>query len=196
MKREAVFFLAFVMIMSLVTGCASTSSMSGKTPFEIIQENEIAISAAGGLAEVGICSTRTVVLAMDRAQTRGRDQLASRVESKLNDLKQAFLKEEGPADAGEINKLFSAATGHLKHLIVHGMAPKDFQTDSHDNLTTAWALMVAEPKKLANALAGQSYVSPHLYTRFLASETFAALDKEIKDFDAFKASRGGMVIAR
>ena len=188
--------LMCVTALGLLSGCASVSPMSDKTAFEIIGENETAITTANGIASIGVCSSRTVHLALDRAQNRGRKQLASSVAAKVAAVKKLFSEEVEPEDTAELDALFAAAGERLSHQIMRLSSPEDLQHETRDNLTTAWALMVVEPKAIADALANHANTAPHLYTRFLASQAYSALLDEMKAFDAFKAERGGKIIAR
>ena len=188
--------LMFSVTMGLLSGCVGMRPVSDKTAFEIIGDNETAITAANGLTSIGVCSSRTVHLALDRAQNRGRKQLASSVAEKVEAVKKQFSEEVGTADTAELDALFAAAGKRLSHQIMRVSAPKDLQYETRDSLTTAWALMVVEPKAIADALANHANTAPHLYTRFLASQAYSALLDEMKAFDAFKAERGGKIIAR
>lgn len=193
MKRVVVSLVAAVVAVGLMSGCAKTKVASERTPFEIIQEKANAITAAGGLAAVGIGSSRTVHLALDKAKTRGRTELAHIMETKVDSLKKDFSEEIGSADGSELNELFSAASKHVAHQILRGSVPKDLKYDTKNNMTTAWALMVVDPKVIADAFANQKNSARHLYTRFRASQAFAELDAEVKKFEDFKAKDAGMM---
>ncbi len=190
MKRVVGCVLAPVILAGLMCGCPGTKVESEKTPFEIIQEKANAITSAGGLAAVGVGSSRTVHLALDKAKTRGRTELAHIMETKVDSLKKDFSEEVGSADEAELNELFSAASKHVAHQILRGSVPKDLKYDTQDNMTTAWALMVVDPKVIADAFANQANTARHLYTRFRASQAFAELDEEVKKFEDFKAKEG------
>lgn len=192
MKR-VVCLVASVVAVGLMSGCAKTKVASEKTPFEIIQEKANAITAAGGMAAVGIGSSRTVHLALDKAKTRGRTELAHMMETKVDSLKKDFSEEIGATDDSELNELFSAASKHVAHQVLRGSIPKDLKYDTEDNMTTAWALMVVDPKVIADAFADQKNSARNLYTRFRASQAFSELDNEVKKFEEFKAKDAGMM---
>ena len=175
MKRAAGFVLAFSVVMSLVSGCVTTNQMEAQTPFEAIEAQEAEITKASGLAVVGTASSRTVHLALDRAQMRGREALVALVQAEVEAVKSALVKEMGAEDEAEIEALFAAASKQLAHEITRLRVAVDLRYETVDGMTSAWALMAAERKDIANALSDQSDVSPHLYTRFLASKTCADL---------------------
>lgn len=179
----------------MFTGCRAPSKSveSTKTPFEIMQEQANMITEAGGLAAVGIGTSRTVSLALDKAKTRGRTELSHIMETKIDSLKKDFQEEVGEGSTSEINTLFTAASKHVAHQILRGSVPKDLKYDTKDGITTAWALMVQDPKVIADAFSEQANTQRHLYTRFRASQAFTELDEEIEKFEEFKEKQGMML---
>lgn len=195
MKRIAgVAVCAVALVMA--AGCAKTKVESEKNPFDIIQEKANAITAAGGLAAVGVGTSRTVHLALDKAKTRGRTEVAHIMETKVESLKKDFSEEVGSADGSELNELFSAASKHIASQVLRGSVPKDLKYDTANGMTTAWALMVIDPSVIADAFASQANTQRHLYTRFRASQAFADLDAEVKKFEEFKQKDAGMVLGQ
>ncbi|MDP6630820.1 MAG: hypothetical protein QGH29_07585 [Kiritimatiellia bacterium] len=192
MKQVMLVALA-ALVMATVVGCKSTEVTSQMTPFEIMQEKANAITDAGGLAAVGIGTSRTMSLAMDKAKTRGRTELAHILETKVDSLKKDFTEEIGEGESAEYNALFSAASKSIAHQILRGTVPKDIKYETTGNTTTSWALMVQDPKVIADAFADQKNSAKALYTRFRASQAFSELDNEVKKFEEFKAKDGGML---
>lgn len=182
--------------MVLVAGCAKTKVESEKSPFDVIQEKANAITAAGGLAAVGVGTSKTVSLALDKAKTRGRTELAHIMETKVESLKKDFSEEVGTADGAELNELFSAASKHIASQVLRGAVPKDLKYDTQNGMSTAWALMVVDPSVIADAFANQANTQRNLYTRFRASQAFADLDNEVKKFEEFKKQDAGVVLGQ
>ena len=193
MNRVLGCLVATVIAVGLMSGCAKTKVASEKTPFEIIQEKANAITSAGGLAAVGIGSSRTVHLALDRAKTRGRTELAHIMETKVDSLKKDFSEEIGSAGGSELNELFSSASKQVAHQMLKGCVPKDVKYDVTGSSYTGYALMVVDPKVIADAFPEKANSARHLYTRFRASQAFAELDAEVKKFEEFKAKDSGMM---
>jgi hypothetical protein len=193
MKRVVGCVLTAVVLVGFMSGCKTKKVVSEKTPFDIIQEKANAITAAGGLAAVGIGTSRTVHMALDKAKTRGRTELAHIMETKVDSLKKDFSEEIGAGKESEVNELFSAVSKHIAHQLLHGSVPKDLKYDTKDGMTTAWALMVIDPKVVADAFASKKNSARNLYTRFRASQAFAELDEEVKKFEEFKKKDAAMV---
>lgn len=192
MKQVMLVALA-ALVLATVMGCATKQVTSEKTPFEIMQEKANAIIDAGGLAAVGVGSSRAMAMALDKAKTRGRTELAHILETKVDSLKKDFTEEIDEGESAEYNALFSAASKSIAHQILRGTVPKDLKYETTGNRTTAWALMVQDPKVIADAFADQKNSAKALYTRFRASQAFAELDNEVKKFEEFKEKDSGML---
>lgn len=192
MKR--LFYIASTaIIMASITGCATKIS-SERLPFDIMQEKANAITAAGGIAAVGVGDSRNVALALDKAKNRGRVELASIISSKVDALKKDFQEEIGEGKAAEFNALFSNASKTLISQHLQGSVPKDIKYDTKEGTTSAYALMVLDPKVIADAFASQENTQRNLYTRFRASQAFDELDKEVNKFEEWKKKDGAMVV--
>lgn len=192
MKRLVYSILSILLMVSLV-GC-KTKMASEKTPFEIMQEKASAITAAGGIAAVGIGNSRNTALALDKAKNRARQELASIIQSKVDSLRKDFQEEIGEGKSAEFNALFSAASKTLVSQELRGSVPKDIKYDIKDGLTSAYALMILDPKVLADAFAAQANTQRHLYTRFRASQAFSELDKDLEKYEEWKQQDGMGVV--
>lgn len=175
-------------VVSMVLGCAQTPEEGERAPFEVVQKKANQITAVGGVADVGIGSSRTVHLALDKAKTRGRKALAKMTKDRIEALKKAVLRELDVVDEAPLNSLFSAASASVEHRILRSSTPKDLKTLTQDNLTTAWALMVVDPSVIVDALEEHADAARNLYTRIQTTDAFAALKKTISDYENFKAN--------
>ena len=141
---------------------------------------------AGGLAAVGMGTSLSQPTAIDKAKMRGRTEIAHTVETKIDSLKKDFAEEIGDIPSSEYNELFAAAAKNLAHQLLSGTGATDVRFRADDKLTTAWALMVMNPKMLATALEANAGGQRHVYTRFRASQAFTELQREIEKFEEFK----------
>jgi len=192
MKR-AVVFVACAVLVGMVAGCRSPKAKSDKTIFGMMQEKANAITEAGGLAAVGIGTSKTINIALDKAKTRGRVEVAQIMEVKVDSMKKDFSEEVGEGQGSELNALFTAAAKVVTHKIMTGSVPKDLKYEQADGQIQAYALMVIDPKVIADAFNDQSNGQKAMYTRFRASQAFNELDQEIKKYEEFKKTDGGMV---
>jgi len=182
-----------VAVVATLAGCKSEKVSSERSPFDIMQEKANAITDAGGLAAVGTGTSRTISLAIDKAKTRARTELAHMIETKIDSLKKDFTEEIGEGADSEYNSLFSTASKSIAHQILRGTVAKDVKYETQGGQTTAYALMVQDPKIIADAFEDQKNSAKALYTRFRASQAFAELDAEVKKFEEFKQKDAGLV---
>jgi len=177
--------VALLFAVVLIAGCRTTQHDT-RDPFVILQERAQAARDAGGLASVGMGTSLSQPLAIDKAKTRGRTELAHMVETKVDSLKKDFAEEVGDVPSAEYNELFAAASKNIAHQLLTGTGATDVRTRSDEKLTTAWALMVLNPQILATALEANAGAQRHVYTRFRASQAFEELQREIEKFEEFK----------
>ena len=182
--------VALMLAVGVITGCR-TSQPDTRDPFVILQERARAATDAGGLAAVGMGTSLSQPMAIDKAKMRGRTEIAHMVETKVDSLKKDFAEEVGDIPSAEYNELFSAAAKNLAHQLLSGTGATDVRSRSDGKLTTAWALMVLNPKTLATAIEANANAQRHVYTRFRASQAFAELQSEIEKFEAFKRKDAG-----
>ena len=187
MRRVFVSLLALAVV-GTVAGCktASKSVTSEKTPFDVMQEKANAITSSGGLAAVGIGQSATVSIALEKSKTRARAELAHIIETKIESLRKDFQEEVGEGSGSEVNALFSSASKSITSQVLQGTVPRDLKYASEGGQTSAWCLMVQDPKVVADAFAAQANTQRHLYTRFRASQAFNELDAEVKKYEEFK----------
>ena len=183
MKRIAFSLLALTVCIGF-TGCKSKPKMdSDKTMFAYMQEEVAKITDKGGMASVGIAESRKTPLAITKAKVEARKNLAQLVQVKIENLEKAFIEEIGEANGSEINELFSSATKQITAQELQGTVPKQQDFETNDGITTAYILMVLDPKIIDASLKNNNNAK-HLYERFRASKAFEELDKEMKEYEA------------
>ena len=196
MQRAVLGVVASFAAMGLVSARAGVRVAKGKTPLDIIQEKADAIESAGEKAVVGVGSARTVGLALDLARTRAHTKLARTMGARVDALKKSFAAEVGAAGAAAFDPFFVAVREGVAQQTLQNSVPIDLKYKTDGGLTTACALMVANPKVIADAIADHGSSARHLYTRLRASEAFAQLHGEIRKFEEFAAEplddRGGL----
>lgn len=179
-----------------VVGCSSgpepkpvntaPDTSSTGSAFEFMQEKANAITEAGGLAAVGIARSKSVATAKTRAIAQGRTEIARALDTKIKSLLKDFTEEIGEASESEYNSLFSSATKQVTSQNLKGSVAKDIKFDTKDGVTTGYALMVLDPKVLADAFEAQVNTNRQQYTRFRASKAFGELDKEVKEYEEWQ----------
>jgi hypothetical protein len=174
-----------------LSGCRTPKKVVQKTMFELMQERASAITDAGGLAAVGIGSSRTAGLSLEKAKTRGRAEMARIMEAKVSTLQKDFREEIGEDENAEYNALFSEATKTLASTVLRGSVPKDLKYEPQGSMFQACALMVMDPKVIAQAFENQKNSQKALYTRFRASQAFKELEADVEKYESFKKEQSG-----
>ncbi len=192
MKHVLNIALSIVLLATLI-GC-QTRTPANKSPFEAMQDKANAITAAGGIATVGLGNARTTALALDKAQNLGRQQLAFILSTKIDTLRKSFQEEIGADNAGELNHMFSTASKILVSRHLKDNIAKDIDYKIKDGETKAYALMILDPKIIPDAFTAQAKTQRHLYTRFRASQAFSDMDKELAQYEKWKKKDGALIL--
>jgi vancomycin resistance protein YoaR len=183
---------AAVVVLGIVaSGCRTmpvTSSVD--TPFQKMQEQAAQITDQGGLAAVGVGTSSSIQLALEKAKTRGRAELAQIVETKVETMRKSFTEEVGESKIQDYDAMFTAVSKVVASQVLRGTVARDMRYDMQGGKITAWALMVQNPKLLADVFEAQLNAQKALLTRFRASTAFQELEKEVKAFEAYKKEQG------
>jgi hypothetical protein len=178
-------------VIALLAGCvvAPKKGLGDKDLLGVIQEKADQISAAGGMAVLGRGESSGITLALDSAKTKGCAAIEFMVEAKMDVLEKAFQAEVG--EGSEYRDLFSAARKHLtRQMRPEGQGGaievKGVKYGTLDARTTAVALMVLDPKVIADAFAAQQKVQQAAYTRFRASQAYRTIDDDVQKYNEYK----------
>ena len=186
MRRVALAALCGCLVIAL-SGCATKMD-----PFEKMQRQAMAIRANGGLAAAGTGLGRTKSMANSKAQLRARTELARMIETRVQSLQKDFREEIGTGKDAEYNELFSDATKNLVNIKLRGSALKDIGYTSEDEQIRACALMVQDPKLIADYFKRDG----NNYTRFRASQAFSELDADVKKYEEWKLKEKAILMSK
>jgi len=172
-------------------GCSSPPKTDSEgSMFDYMQKEVKKHTDKGQMAALGIADSQNVQVAIAKAKLDARTKLAQMVSLKINNLEKQFIEEVGEAKGSEMNQLFSSATKQVTSQKLQGSVPKMQKYDQKDGITTAYVLMVLDPKIVAAALQSSGNNAKHMYERFRASKAFKELDAEIKAYQ--KAEMQGL----
>lgn len=150
-----------------------------------MQKAAAAMSEAGGLTTVGSGESKSLELALNKAKVNGRRELARMLADRFAALEKAFSEETGiPSDSLFLSG-FNSAVKVITEQQIAGSVAQTLKYETTGDTFTAYALMVLDPKVIADQLAKEK----ELYARLQTTKAFAALDREIKAFAAFKAAQ-------
>jgi hypothetical protein len=207
--EKPLFFASLAIATALLSGCTTTKSAPSATPVpeatpasapvvaeqipapvtpsslpEEMQKLSAKLVEAGGLAAVGTGESKSLELALNKAKVNGRKELAQLLEARLTVLEKAFSEETGiPFDS-----LFLSGFNHAEKILtgqISGSIAQTLKYEATGHTFTAYAVMVLDPKAIADQLANEK----ELYARLQKTKAFEALDQEVKSFAAFKAAQ-------
>jgi hypothetical protein len=198
--KKALFFTALAAIALLTAGCstpietpspvvATSASVAhpevpAATLLGDMQNLSTNIISAGGLAAVGIAQSQSLDLALNMAKKNGRIELAGKVSARIEVLAKAFSEETGIPYESLLLSGFNASGKALAGQIAGSIA-QTLKYETTGDTTTAYALMVLDPKEIAAQLAKET----DLYARLQPTKAFATLTEEVKTYAAFKAAQ-------
>jgi hypothetical protein len=189
--KKGLFFTVLTAAAVLLTGCstpapapvpvqATQSALLGE-----MQNISDGIVAAGGLAVVGTGESRSPELALDKAKINGRKELKRMLNARVEALAKAFSEEAGiPYDSLFLSG-FNDAAGTITRQQIVGSLAQTLKYEPSGETFTAYAVMVLDPKAIADQLAKEK----ELYARLRPTKAFGELNKEIKAYEAFKAAQ-------
>jgi len=139
---------------------------------------------AGGLAVVGTDKSKSLELALDKAKINGRIELARMLDARLEVLEKIFSEETGVPYDSLLLSGFNSAAKIIKQQIAGSIA-QSLKYEATGETFTAYAIMVLDPKVIAEQLAKEK----DLYARLQKTKAFATLTQEVKTYEAFKTAQ-------
>jgi len=204
--KKTLFFTTFIAATVLLSGCTTTNPVSTPVPEPVpepalttpeqppapvlsplpgeMQKLSADMMAAGGLAVVGTGESKSLELALNKAKVNGRIQLAQTLDARFEALEKAFSAETGIPYDSLLLSGFNSSARIIKQQIA-GSVAQTLKYETTGDTFTAYAVMVLDPKVIADQLAKEK----DLYTRLQPTKAFGALDKEAKSFATFNATQ-------
>ena len=193
MKRIAFSILALAFV---VAACGAGSKIADLTP---VPNSEVLKRAPAWFTDVpkdpnnlfaaATATSTDMQLAINKAQTEGRNQLAQQMEVNFNGLQKRFQEEVGVGDGSEYLDQFTLAYKSVVSTVMHGsrISKQDLQQERQ-----IWRsyVLIEMPIGAANEqLMAKIKANQNLYTRFRATEAFKELDGEIEKFEQWKRNQ-------
>ena len=134
-------------------------------------------------------TSQDLQLAIDKAATSGRAEIALQVELKFETLGEQFGLETGPGPGSTLRQQFEQSAKQVSSASMSGSRVKFKKTVREGKVWRAYVL-VEYPIGAANqALVKQIKSNEDMLTRFRATKAFEKLDKEVKKFEDWKKSQ-------
>lgn len=205
--KKALFFTTLVAATALLSGCSTTkpacapvpepapapAAVTEQTPAPAIlsplpgemQKLSAGMVEAGGLAAVGTGESKSLELALNKAKVNGRKELTRMLAARFDALEKAFSEETKIPFESLLLSGFNSAEKSITNQQIAGRVAHTLKYETTGDTFTAYAVMVLDPKVIADQLAKEK----DLYVRLQPTQAFGELDKEIKAFAAFNAAQ-------
>ncbi len=187
--KKLLFWIVCSALITGLAGCSSTpeakKAEAQRPLFDDFQKMSTKILVSGGIAVVGIGESKSLEIALNKAKTRGRVELAQLLETKIEAIQKDFVEETGLAEDARILAQFESTAQVITSQQIQGSVAKELKYEILEGTVTAYALMELNPKVVMAQLEKEK----ELYTRFRSTKAFENLDKEIKEYEAYKATQ-------
>jgi hypothetical protein len=203
--KKTLFFATLAAAAAFLAGCSTTKPVSTPVPEQApaltpapeiqpvvqptllkdMQTLSSGMVEAGGLATVGIGESKSLELALNKAKVNGRRELAKLLAARFDVLEKAFSEESGIPFESLLLSGFNSAEKAITEQQIAGSVAQTLKYENTGDTFTAYAVMVLDPKVIADQLAKEK----DLYTRLQKTKAFGVLDQEAKTFAAFKAAQ-------
>lgn len=201
--KNRLYVTALVAAAVLLSGCSTpvvttapvtTTAAPESTPASVsviqpvlggeIEKLSADILAAGGLAAIGTAESKNTQLALDKAKVNGRKELKRMLNARVEALAKAFSEETGVPYESLLLAGFNNTTKALSGQIAGSIA-QTLKYETIGDTSTAYAIMVLDPKAIVSQLAKEK----ELYSRLQPTKAFGELNREAKAYEAFTAAK-------
>lgn len=189
--------LALLSMAVLVSACGSSRTSTDLTPSPTAQTLKNAPKwfiqvpeDPNMLFAAATATSSDMQLAVNKAQTEGRNQLAQQLEIKFNGLQKRFQEETGAGDGSEYLDQFTLAYKSVVSTVLYGsrIGKQEFQREGE--IYRSYVLMEMPIGQANQELIAKLKANQNLYTRFRATEAYKELDEEIERFEKWKKEQG------
>lgn len=185
--KKYLLFSFFTLVVLLLVGCGSSKVDLPKTDLGDIPEWYLnPPSDPNYIFAVSTETSRDLQMAVDKATTGARADIARQVEVKMSGLEKQFKEEIGSGEDSQLLSQFTQATKTVTNQTLTGSKVKEKKVVKDGSSYRAYVLaeypIGAANVALMDALKKQN----ELYTRFRSSQTFDELEKEIENYNKQK----------
>lgn len=132
-------------------------------------------------------TSRKMQLALDKAVTGARGEIANRLETRVEGMTKSFTEEVND----DMRQQYTQTQKTVTSQILRGTSPRQREIYEKDNGSyQAFVLMELPVGKAAKELLSKLQQNEEMYTRFRASEAFEEMNKAVEDYE--KDQKRGM----
>ena len=130
--------------------------------------------------------SRDLQLAINKAETEGRNGIAQQLEVKYGSLNKRFAEEVGRDGGSQLLDQYTQVYKSTVSQVLFGSRTKQQVLRTEGSVYRAFVLMELPLGEMSKKLMDQIRAQEQLYTRFRSTEAFKELDAEVERYDAWK----------
>lgn len=134
--------------------------------------------------------SRDLQLAINKAETEGRNNIAQQLEVKYGAINKRFAEEVGRDGGAQLLDQYTQVYKATVSQVLYGSRARQQTMRVEGGVYRAFVLMELPIGEMSKKLLDQIRAQEQLYTRFRASEAFKELDAEVEKYEAWKRSQG------
>ena len=128
--------------------------------------------------------SRKMDVAIKKAKTQARAELAQKLGTKVQNLEKLFQEEVGADPDTELLEQFTSVTKTITSETLYGTQEEEKEIQNLENGNFRVYMLMTLPIGEANqAMMAKIRANEHLYTRFRASQAFDELDADIQAYE-------------
>lgn len=193
-QRYTAFFAGFSMLF-LVASCGPKTTNLTPTATEKTVESAPewyldVPSDPSYLYAAETATSKDMGLAVKKAATTGRAELARQLETKMSSLEKDFQEEVGSEEDSELLQQFSTVIKGVTSQTLNGSRQDKRDVQPEKGIYRAYVLMSLPIGEANMALMEKIKANKNIYTRYRATQAFEELDAAIKAHEAQQGSVG------
>lgn len=139
----------------------------------------------------GTSTSRSMQMAIDKASTTARGNLASTLESRFEGLSKQFEEEVGNSSNSQLLTQFTQAQREVVSQVLRGVSTRDRQILNEEGVYRAYVLVEMPIGQAAAELMRKLQQNDDMYTRFRSTQAFEELDEQVEEYEQFRQEQQG-----
>jgi hypothetical protein len=172
--------LTLVSMAIILSSCSGSKNLAGTSAGDIPKWYENMPEEEGVLFSASTATSRDMQLAMDKAMTAARGDLARAAETRIESIQEDFSEEVGANEVSTFLTSFTTATRVVADVTLNNSNVTERQISKEGGVWRAYVLMSYSTAEADKAFLDEVAKEEELYTRFRKSEAFKRLDQEVQ----------------
>mgnify|MGYP006273355339 FL=1 len=185
-------FLSLLVSLAILTGCGGTGQTNlNPSPTDDTVENVPdwflnPPTDQNYLFGTGSATSRSMQVAVDKASTTARGNIASTLTTKFEGLTKQFEEEVGTGADSQMLSQFTQAQKEVVSQVLRGVGTQEREIVNEQGVFRAYVLMDMPVGQAAAELMSKIQENEAMYTRFRSTQAFEELEEEVEEYEQFR----------